>query len=194
MLCCWYISIVISRARINRPARRPAGRTVDPKNLPRPPAGAVFMWLRFLWPQRCAGELIRILGVPGKEIEYRRCKPDSVSWQCQATTIHLCDLPGTIRRCRTVRTTPYSCSTLLREGFTLQLDSHPGPVGSYPTISPLPRRRGGIFSVALSCPWHLVHGIPDFSGTPCPAKSGLSSEPSTKAQRPSPPIFDPNKT
>lgn len=44
--------------------------------------------------------------------------------------------------------TPYL--VLLREGFTLTRRVTPSPVGSYPTVAPLPSFEGGIVSVALS--------------------------------------------
>jgi hypothetical protein len=101
----------------------------------------------------------------------------------RVTTIHLCGLPGTIRQSRAARTAPYSCSTLLREGFTSQPALSRRPGGLLPhlfTLTPLRAAERYIFCgtglIATYCPRH-----PRLSpGTPCPVKSGLSSLPSKR--------------
>ena len=84
-------------------------------------------------------------GLPG-------CKPVSVP--LRAAVIHLgrallpssSDLPGSI----TERTAPPPLFGLAPRGVFPAIRIAPDAVRSYRTISPLPRRRGGIFSVALS--------------------------------------------
>ena len=61
---------------------------------------------------------------------------------------------------------------LLQVGFTVPRSVTTRAVRSYRTISPLPRKRGGIFSVALSVgsrppgvTWHPSRRSPDFPPT-----------------------------
>ena len=51
------------------------------------------------------------------------------------------------------------------------------PVGSYPTLSPLPsaEAEGGLLSVALAFSRRMVRDILLFKRTPCSLQSGLSS-------------------
>lgn len=69
---------------------------------------------------------------------------------------------------------PVPYFALHRIGFTLPPGLPPGAVGSYPTISPLPRERGGLFSVALAV-CTVYPYIPLFQRESCPKVSGLSS-------------------
>ncbi len=83
-----------------------------------------------------------------------------------------CDLPGSLGRAVLTPlrgTLPYV--VLLQAGFSKHPRSPGGLVGSCPTVSPLPRLRGGL----LFC--GTVHGVAPcpVSGPPCPAELGLSS-------------------
>jgi hypothetical protein len=82
------------------------------------------------------------------------------------------DLPGSLGRAVLTPlrgTLPYV--VLLQAGFSKHPASRPGLVGSYPTVSPFPLKRGGL----LFC--GTVHGVAPcpVSGPPCPAELGLSS-------------------
>ena len=58
----------------------------------------------------------------------------------------------------------------------MRRNSHYRPVGSYPTLSPLPvETTGGLLSVALVFPQNIVCGTPLFKGAPRSMQSGLSS-------------------
>ena len=109
------------------------------------------------------------------EVDTGRCKPDSVvDGHSSKRPIPGTSPVGLRRRADAGRiSVPYL--VLLRKGFTLPRGSRRRAVGSYPTVSPLPRERGGFISVALSFPRRLVRGILPFSGTSCPMESGLSS-------------------
>jgi len=74
---------------------------------------------------------------------------------------------------REQRLAPYL--VLLREEFTVRRKFPSCPVGSYPTLSPLPSGDGGLLSVALVFPRNIVRGILLFKRTPCSVQSGLSS-------------------
>lgn len=58
----------------------------------------------------------------------------------------------------------------------MRRNSHYRPVGSYPTLSPLPEDiPGGLLSVALVLLQNIVCSTPLFKGAPCSVQSGLSS-------------------
>ena len=72
---------------------------------------------------------------------------------------------------------------LLRTGFARLAVSPRQPVGSYPTVSPLPPNGGGFLSVALAGgrpPWELP------SVLPCGARTFLSGVSPAAAARPAP--------
>src|SRR5512144_2463565 len=113
-------------------------------------------------------------------------KPSSVPRSLGVVIIYLgprlpegsCDLPGSLGRAVLTPlrgTLPYV--VLLQAGFSKHSRSPGSLVGSCPTVSPLPRYRGGL----LFC--GTVHGVAPcpVSGPPCPAELGLSSLRSRRA-------------
>ena len=101
----------------------------------------------------------RITAVQRPEAEGLVCRPGSVPGRLAASrsaTIHL-GPPLPVTSCGPPahsggQPSSVRCSTLLRAGFAEPIESPRSLVGSYSTVSPLPRRerRGGLFSVALS--------------------------------------------
>ena len=75
---------------------------------------------------------------------------------------------------------------LLQTGYAEHAASPRHLVGSYPTVSPLPRMRGGLLSVALS------EGRPSWvlpSVLPCGARTFLPEHTLAAAIRPTPHLF-----
>lgn len=107
-------------------------------------------------------------------------KPSSVPRSLGVMIIYLgpqlpegsCDLPGSLGRAVLTPLRgmlPYV--VLLQAGFSKHSRSPGSLVGSCPTVSPLPRRRGGLLFCGT---FHGVAPCP-VSGPPCPAELGLSS-------------------
>lgn len=106
---------------------------------------------------------------------HRRCKPDSVSRRSGTAIICLCDQnPGLIAPRAAASSPIWSCCG---RGLPCGAALAAHPVGSYPTLSPLPSAEagGGLLSVALAFSRRMVRDILLFKRTPCSLQSGLSS-------------------